>query len=242
MPDHGPVLVIGATQGTGRLVADRLLREGTPVRVLARSPDKARGIFGERAEVVRGDLTKPETLAPAIRGTGAIVLTAGVTKRPAPERLVKATEFDGTLNVLRAAREAGFRGRLVYMGAIGTIRPSVLAFLLNLIKGNTLKWRRRAEEEIRRSGLEYTIVHAGILADAPAGKRALRVTPRRLPMHPWYRLGREDAAEVLVHALREPRARNATLDVVWKRGEPTRDWSSLFRYAVPDPPPEPSAH
>ena len=63
----------------------------------------------------------------------------------------------------------------------------------------------------------------------------------RLPMRAWYRLGREDAAEVIVHALREPRARNATLDVVWKRGEPTRDWTSLFRDAVPDPPPEKSS-
>jgi uncharacterized protein YbjT (DUF2867 family) len=134
------------------------------------------------------------------------------------------------------------RGRLVYMGAIGTTRWSVLAFLLNLIKGDTLKWRRRAEDEIRRSGLDYTIVHAGILADAPAGKHALEVTRRRLPMRPWYRLGREDAAEVIVHALREPRARNSTLDVVWKRGEPARDWPALFRDAAPDPSPErPSA-
>ena len=27
--------------------------------------------------------------------------------------------------------------------------------------------------------------------------------------------------------------------VVWKDGEPTRDWPSLFRDAAPDPPPEP---
>ena len=241
MKGDGPVLVIGATQGTGRLVADLLLREGTPVRVLARTPEKAREIFGGAVEVVQGDLTKPETLAPALRGASGVVLTAGVTKRPAPERLVKSTEYDGTLNVLRAARATGFRGRLVYMGAIGTTRWSVLAFLLNLIKGNTLKWRRRAEEEIRRSWLDYTIVHAGILADGPAGKHALMVTRRRLPMRPWYRLGREDAAEVIVHALREPRARNATLDVVWKRGEPTRDWSSLFRDAASDPSAETSS-
>ena len=210
-----PVLVIGATQGTGRHVVRALLREGHAVRVLARDPAKATAAFGDTVEVVQGDLTRAETLAPALRGAGGVILTAGVTKRPAPERLVKATEFDGTVNVLNAAREAGFRGRLVYLGAIGTTRWSLLAFFLNLIKGNTLEWRRRGEEAIRESGVEHTIVHAGILNDQPAGGHAVEVTERRLPLSPRYRIGREDVAEVLVRLLRDPDARNATFDVVW---------------------------
>jgi uncharacterized protein YbjT (DUF2867 family) len=61
-----------------------------------------------------------------------------------------------TLNVLAAARDAGLAGRFLYMSAIGTTKWSLLAFLLNLIKGNMLRWRRRVEEEIRRSGLDDT--------------------------------------------------------------------------------------
>jgi uncharacterized protein YbjT (DUF2867 family) len=231
-----PVLVIGATRGTGRLAIDFLLREGRHVRALARDPDKAKAELGDSVEVVRGDLTRPETLADAIRGAGAVVLTAGVTKRPAPEKLVKATEFDGTVNVLKAAKAAGFGGRLLYMSAVGTTRASLLAFLLNRIKGNTLKWRAEGERAIRASGLDYTIVHAGILNDDPGREHALRITQRRLPLSPRYRLSRADAAEVLVHALAEPKASRATIDVVWTRGEPTRDWNALFRYVHPDPP------
>src|SRR5215207_7867066 len=223
MMDPQRVLVIGATQGTGRHVVRKLLRDGWSVRVLARDPAKAAAAFGDAVEVVRGDLTKPETLPPALRDVDHVVLTAGVTKRPAPERLVKATEFDGTVNVVNAARASGLEGRLVYMGAIGTTRWSVLAFLLNLIKGNTLKWRGRAEEAIRESGIAYTIVHAGILNDRPGGERAIRVTRERLPMSPRFRISREDAAEVLVGALRDPGTRNATLDAVWGRGEPQAD-------------------
>ncbi|HEX5723954.1 MAG TPA: NAD(P)H-binding protein [Longimicrobiaceae bacterium] len=220
------MLVIGATQGTGRHVVRKLLRDGWPVRVLARDPDKASAAFGDAVQVVPGDLTRVETLPPALDGVEHVVLTAGVTKRPAPQRLVKATEFDGTVNVLRAARETGLAGRLLYMSAMGTTRWSVLAFLLNLIKGNTLKWRRRGEAAIRESGIDYTIVHAGILSGRRAGERAIRVTQRRLPLSWRYRLGREDAAEVLVRALREPRTRNTTLDV-WNEGEPA-DLDSLF--------------
>ena len=220
MPERMRVLVIGATRGTGRIVVQRLLEEGHSVRVLARTPARARQTFGDRVEVVAGDLTRRETLAPALDGMQAIVLTAGVTKRPAPERLVKATEYDGTLNVLAAAREAGFQGRLLYMSAIGTDRRSVLAFLLNVIKGNTLKWRARGEEEIRGSGIEYTIVHAGILSNQPAGRHRIRITRQRLPMRLRYRLGRADAAEILVQALADERARNQNLDAVWTRGDP----------------------
>jgi uncharacterized protein YbjT (DUF2867 family) len=234
MTEPGLVLVIGATQGTGRHVVRKLLRDGWPVRVLARDPAKAGAAFSDAVEVVRGDLTDAGTLRPALKGAAHVILTAGVTKRPAPERLVKATEFEGTVNVVNAAREAGLAGRLLYMSAIGTTRWSPLAFLLNLIKGNTLKWRHRAEEEIRASGLGYTIVHAGILNDRPGGERAITVTQRRLPLSPRYRIGREDAAEVLVRALRDPRTRNATLDAVWGGGEPPADGDSLFAGIAPD--------
>lgn len=236
MSERECVLVIGATRGTGRHVVRKLLRDGYPVRVLARDPAKAASALGGAVEVVPGDLTKPETLREALRGVAHVVVTAGVTKRPAPERLVKATEFDGTVNVLRAAREAGLTGRIVYMSAIGTTRRSLLAFLLNLVKGNTLKWRRRAEEAIRESGLDHTIVRAGILSDRPGGERAVTVTRRSLPMSPRYRIGREDAAEVLVRALRDPRTRNATLDAVWGGGPPPADPDSLFAGLAREPP------
>ncbi|HEV7591485.1 MAG TPA: SDR family oxidoreductase [Longimicrobium sp.] len=236
MTEPEPVLVIGATQGTGRHVVRRLLRDGWSVRVLARDPARARAIFGDSVQVAPGDLTRAETLRPAIEGAGHVVLTAGVTKRPAPEALVRSTEFEGTVNVVNAAREAGLTGRLLYMSAIGTTRWSLLGVLLNLIKGNTLKWRRRAEEEIRGSGLDYTIVHAGILNDRPGGQRAIRVTQRRLPLSPRYRISREDAADVLVLALRDPRSRNATLDVAWVRGTPSTDRDSLFAGIQPERP------
>jgi len=235
MTQNGRVLVIGGTRGTGRLAVELLLRVGFSVRVLARDPVKAREAFGDRVEVVQGDVTRAETLHPAVRGADHVVLTAAVTTRPAPERLVRATVFDGTVNVLEAARAVAFRGRLVYMSALGTTRRSALGFLLNLAKGNTLEWRRRAEEEIRRSGMDYTIVHAGILNDEPAGRRAIRVTQQRLPLSPRYRISRGDVAGILVHALREPRAERATIDVAWGRGEPIRDASILFREVVPDP-------
>ena len=227
------VLVIGATQGTGYHIVQRLLREGYGVRVLARNEAKARARFGDTVEIMVGDVTRPDTLPPAFAGVDHVILTVGVTQRPASEKLVKPTVYDGTLHVLAAAREAGLPGRFMYMSALGTTRWSILAFGLNLIKGNTLRWRRRGEEEIRRSGLAYTIVHAGILTDAPAGQRGIGIGQEELAMRLKYKISREDVAEVFMRALRHPGTRNTTFDAVWTRGEPPRDWGALFSGLVP---------
>ncbi len=239
MPLAERILVIGATQGTGYLIVQRLLRDGEPVRVLARNEAKAKARFGDAVEIVAGDITRADTLPPAMAGVDHLILTAGVTKRPAGEPLVKATEYDGTLNVLAAAREAGLAGRLLYMSAIGTTRGSISSFALNLIKGNTLRWRRRGEEEIRRSGLAYTIIRAGVLADAPPGRHPVRVAQEDYPMSLRYRIGREDVAEVFVQALRRPRTRYTTFDAVWGRGSGGTRWESLFAGLFPDPPSTP---
>ncbi|HEV2148934.1 MAG TPA: SDR family oxidoreductase [Longimicrobiaceae bacterium] len=223
------VLVVGATRGTGRIVAQRLLQDGHPVRVVARNPARAIEVLGSGIEVVEGDVTRPASLVPALERVGHVVYTAGVTHRPAGEAIVKATVYDGVLNAIAAAKAAGFGGRFLLMGAVGTTRGSPLSFCLNLIKGNTLRWRRRAEEALRGSGLEYTIVHAGILTDSPPGLRAVELGQAHHRMWPWHRIGRADAAEVLVQALGRPEARNATFDAVWAGGGSPRGWDEAFR-------------
>ncbi len=181
-----------------------------------------------------GDVRRPETLPAAVDEMDEIVLTAAVTRRIAGQRAVRATVYEGTLNTLAAARATGFTGRFLYMSALGTRRGSWLGFLLSRIKGNTLHWRRLAEEAIRESGLDYTIIHAGILTNAPAGRRAIEISQNDHPLLPRHRISRGDVAEVFVQALRHPRTRNTTFDAVWTQGPPLRDWEALFGGLVAD--------
>jgi uncharacterized protein YbjT (DUF2867 family) len=226
------VLVTGATGGTGRLVVRRLLEEGHAVCALVRDRERAREAIAPGAEIVVGDVTRPETLGPAMEGVSHIIYTAGVTSRTAGEDVVRATVHDGVLNMIEMARVAGSQGRFVLMGAMGTTRGSPLSFGLNLLKGNTLKWRRRAEEALRQRGHDYAIVHAGILVDAQSRSRGVLLgqPPRR--MWPWTRISRADAAEVLVQALLHPEARNTTFDALW--GGSSRNWRELFAGLRPD--------
>lgn len=70
------ILVTGATGTVGRQVVAELLARGHMVRALTRDPAKAD--FPAGVEVVRGDLTEPDSLVPALEGvTGLHLITFG---------------------------------------------------------------------------------------------------------------------------------------------------------------------
>jgi uncharacterized protein YbjT (DUF2867 family) len=234
-PARETVLVVGGSRGTGLLIARLLLRRGYPVRVLARDRAGAVQRLGSAVAVVEGDMTKPETIVPAVRDAGHIIVTAGIRSgRFAREDQVKRTDYQGVVNVLSAARREGMTGRFLYMNALGVTTPSPAAMLLNLWKRNTLVWRRRVEEEIRASGLDYTIIRAGFLVNGAAGRRVVVLSRTALPLSPRYRIAREDVAEAFVEALAHPRASRATFDIVWGKGARREGWSVLMDRLVPD--------
>ena len=152
MNNSEPILVIGGTRGTGLLIARLLHQKSQPVRALARDRARALALFDPSIQVVEGDVTKPQTLGPAIKGAKHIIFTAGCRSGyPARQPQVKAVEYEGVLNTLAAARQLGFTGRFLYMNSSGLTTPSLFATCLNLWKGNTLIWRRRVEDQNRSS-------------------------------------------------------------------------------------------
>lgn len=228
-------LVVGGTRGTGLLIARLLLQHGYRVRVLARDPAEATPRLGSAIDVTAGDITKADTLPPAVQGASHIIFTAGVhSGRIARESLVRTTDYQGVLNTLAAARSAGFGGRFLYMNSIGVTTPSRTASLLNFLKRNTLVWRRRVEDEIRASGLDYTIIRVGFLLNSPSGQHAVAVSQGALPLAPRYRIARADVAEAFVAALQHPRALRATFEIVSGKGNRREDWSVLLSRLKPD--------
>jgi uncharacterized protein YbjT (DUF2867 family) len=230
MGEDQPVLIIGGTRGTGLLIVRLLESQRVPCRVLARDPTRARSVFGPGVDVVPGDITKKDTLPRAVEGVRHLVFTAGCRSgHAATEEQVKATEYGGVLNTLAEARRAGLAGRLLYMTSSGVTSSSLLAICLNLYKGNTLVWRRRAEEAIRQSHVDYSIIRAGMLVNGPSGRRPIRVTQEALPLSIRYRIARADVAEVFVAALREPRASRATFESVWADPQQPENWREVLR-------------
>ena len=85
-----PILVIGGTGTVGRQVVSRLAATGAPVRAMVRNPDAAR--LPAYVEVVRGDLTLPESLDGCLAGIDAVFLVwtaPAAAVAPALERIAK---------------------------------------------------------------------------------------------------------------------------------------------------------
>jgi uncharacterized protein YbjT (DUF2867 family) len=68
------ILVTGATGQQGGAVARRLLSNGQNVRVLTRSPAKAKELAQRGAEIVRGDFEDRESLRDALRDADGVFL------------------------------------------------------------------------------------------------------------------------------------------------------------------------
>ena len=94
------VLVVGATGSIGRLVVEEALRQGHAVRALVRNPGKARRLPPE-AQVVVGDVTRPDTLPGAVDGVDAIVFTLG--SDGAGKVGAESVDYGGVRNVLACA-------------------------------------------------------------------------------------------------------------------------------------------
>ena len=141
---------------------------------------------------------------------------------------MRDTEYQGVVNTLHAAHDVGFGGRFLYMTAIGASTRSLAAAFLNLFKGNTLRWRERAEGEIRSAGVDYTIIRSGVLVDAPAGEHIIKLSQTRLPLSLRYRIARGDVAEAFVAALDHPRASRATFEIVWGDRGRAEPWPQML--------------
>jgi len=104
----------------------------------------------------------------------------------------------------------------------------MFASALNVWKGNTLSWRRRAEDAIRSSGLDYTVVRVAFLLNWTAHQREIRVSQDESPLTLRECIARGDVAEALVEALFHPNTVRTTFEIKWDKGPRRSSWSELF--------------
>ena len=120
-----PTLITGATGFIGRQLTSDLVKRGQWVRILARSPRKARNLFGDGVEIAHGDLTDAPALAEACRGVEVVYHIAGTYRFGLRQRReLWRTNVEGTENVLRAAWTAGV-AKVVHLSSGGVLqRPA----------------------------------------------------------------------------------------------------------------------
>ena len=154
------VLVTGATGFTGSRVVPLLLQSGYQVRCFVRETSDRSPLSALTVEWAAGDLSNPEALTSALRGVDALVNIASLG-------------FGHADSVLRSAREAGVkRGLFISTTAIFT-----------QLNAGSKSVRLAAENAIKASGLDYTILRPTMIYGSPRDRnmwrliRLLRVTP-----------------------------------------------------------------
>jgi uncharacterized protein YbjT (DUF2867 family) len=203
-------LVTGATGYIGGCLVPRLLEAGLQVRAMARNPDKlAKVPWRDDVEVVRGDLTEPESLAQAFDGADVVyylVHSMGTSND------FVAEERRSAHNVVEAARRAGVR-RLVYLSGLHPEGTQLSRHLAS---------RTEVGDILIDSGIEAVVLQAGIvIGSGSASFEMIRHLSDRLPAMTapkWVRnkiqpIAVDDALHYLTEAATAEVPRSRTWDV-----------------------------
>jgi uncharacterized protein YbjT (DUF2867 family) len=150
---HGKIALI-----LGRLLAER----GDTVRGLIRNPDQADDLRAVGIEPVIADLESESDIASAIRGADAVVFAAGAGPGSGDARK-KTVDLGGAVKLIEAAKAEGVSRYLIVssMGAEKAPADGAEGF------GAYLQAKFEADEAVRASGLDYTVVRPGGLTDDP---------------------------------------------------------------------------
>lgn len=244
------VLVTGATGKTGSIVFNQLKQERNfEVRGFARSPEKAQKLFGSTEGFYFGDIKGKNSLEQALQDCQQLViLTSASPQMVAPPKpgerpqfkypadgTPELVDYEGQKNQIDQAIAAGIE-QIVLVGSMGGTNEDHP--LNKMGNGKILIWKRKAEEYLVNSGVNYTIIRAGGLLDQPGGVRQLIVgdddellnnPPDDIPTS----IPRADVAATVVQALQEPSAINKAFDLMSypeanSQNSITQDFAALF--------------
>jgi NADH dehydrogenase len=128
------------------MITRKLIESGTPVRALARNPEKL-ATFAAQAEIAAVDLRDVRKLTESCRGIDQIIATANNNLGKGPNSPAR-TDLSNYQNLCAAARNAGVR-RLVYVSSRGLTQDSPVDVF-------RIKWY--IEDAIRRSGVPHVML------------------------------------------------------------------------------------
>ncbi|MBW4591450.1 MAG: NAD(P)H-binding protein [Brasilonema angustatum HA4187-MV1] len=211
--------VAGATGETGRRIVQQLIARNIPVRALVRDVEKARSILGAQAELVVGDVLKPESLSAALGDSTVLLCATGAKPSFDPTGPYKV-DYEGTKNLVDAAKAKGIE-HFVFVSSLAASKffhPLNLFWLI-------LYWKKQAEEYIQKSGLSYTIVRPGGLKNEDNSNQIVMQSADTLFEGS---IPRQKVAQVSVEALFEPAAKNKIVEIVAQENVPAKSFGELF--------------
>lgn len=171
------VLVVGATGSSGRAAVAELLRRGHSLTAFSRHASELSTGSGD-LRTIDGDVTDAGAVEQAVQGHDAVVVTLGISENPmrvrlfGPAHTAADVRSRGTRNVVAAMKRSG-AARLVVQSTYGVGQTADKLGLVDRLFFTVLIKQQAAdhvvqEADVRRSGLDWTIVQPIHLTDDPA--------------------------------------------------------------------------
>jgi uncharacterized protein YbjT (DUF2867 family) len=208
----GPIIVFGGTRATGLEIVRDLRARGEDVVVAVRPTSDTAELqqLGART-VIANALNADEVNAAMTSGPyAAVISTLGTSRGDQANR----PDYVGNRNVFDAAKAAGVR-RVVFITVIGAGESRDAAPLpARRALAEIIDLKTRAEDHLKASGLDYTIIRPGGLSDRGAtGQAYLAEDPEAFSY-----ISRRDLAQLAVAALGDP----ATIGKAYSAYDPER--------------------
>jgi uncharacterized protein YbjT (DUF2867 family) len=185
-------------------LAKVLSQRGDQAVALIRNPDHADDVRQAGADPAVVDLehASEDDVVQAIAGSDAVVFAAGAGPGSGPERK-ETMDYGGAVKLIAAAKQAGV-GRYVIVSSMGA-DPDAVGDDLSVY----LRAKGRADDAVRASGLDATVVRPGRLTnDVGTGRVNLGESV------PRGQVTRDDVAAVLAAVLDSPNTIGRTVDLI----------------------------
>ncbi len=154
------VTIVGGHGQIALLLAERLSAAGHSVRSTIRKEEHEADVRAAGGEPVRVDLEDPlSDLDAAVEGADAVVFVAGAGPGSSVERK-ESMDYGGAVKLIEAAEGRGVN-RYLILSSTGADDPEAREEAMRPY----LSAKGRADERLRESSLDYTIIRPGRLTD-----------------------------------------------------------------------------
>lgn len=215
-----PIVVLGASGKTGRIIVDKLTSRSLYVKACTRSGSSS--AFSPSTYLSQGscDVTSLDSLSSAVSSASACVFAASASKKGGDAAHV---DYKGVALTARACISAGVP-RLVVISSGAVTRPQSIGFKITNVFGRIMDYKIAGESALRSQYAaapagagSYVIVRPGGLSEnASKGAGGVEVSQGDIYAA---EIGREDVALVTIAALLKPGVEGSTFEVYGSGGE-----------------------
>jgi len=196
--------IFGATGATGTSLTEQALAAGHEVTAVVREAGRLAVPADPRLRIVTADVMDAASIAPAVEGADAVVSTIG-PRGTGPTTVIR----DSVRSIVAAMEKTGARRFVQVSGSIVADEGESL-YMRYLVKPLARRTflrdvcadMRAGEEEIRGSGLDWTIVRPPALTAKPATGTYRMAIDRNLPH--GFQVSRADLAACMLALLDDP--------------------------------------